>query len=271
MAVSQRLEVRQAQSLVMTPQLQQAIKLLQLSNLELLDYVDQELERNPLLEREEAEPLGEPERETGSRESEEAGVNGEALGGEALGEPESALDFSASEALPDESDSPLDTDYDNIYDVSPSDSWASAGTSAAAPGTAGGGGIDEEGQGFEQRLSENITLRAHLLNQLQLEVSDPVDRMIGVHLIDMLDEAGYLTGEIDALSGLLGCDTIFGGEFWISISGPTASGLASSPSLATTLTCTVSPRRSLSVAKRSPRTRLRRPLTFQVYSKERTS
>src|SRR6185295_4190768 len=52
MALSQRLEFRQSQSLVMTPQLMQAIKLLQLSNLDLVAYVDAELERNPLLERE---------------------------------------------------------------------------------------------------------------------------------------------------------------------------------------------------------------------------
>src|ERR1700709_2560462 len=51
MALSQRLEFRQAQSLVMTPQLMQAIKLLQLSNLDLVAFVEDELERNPLLER----------------------------------------------------------------------------------------------------------------------------------------------------------------------------------------------------------------------------
>src|ERR1700761_4485760 len=56
MALSQRLDLRQSQSLVMTPQLQQAIKLLQLSNLELSDYVEQELEQNPLLERDESDP-----------------------------------------------------------------------------------------------------------------------------------------------------------------------------------------------------------------------
>src|SRR4029078_9351399 len=60
MALTQRLELKQGQSLVMTPQLQQAIKLLQLSNLELADYVETELEKNPLLEREEQHP-GEPE------------------------------------------------------------------------------------------------------------------------------------------------------------------------------------------------------------------
>src|SRR5687767_250017 len=51
MALTTRLEFRQSQALVMTPQLMQAIKLLQLSNLELTAYVEEELERNPLLER----------------------------------------------------------------------------------------------------------------------------------------------------------------------------------------------------------------------------
>src|SRR5690242_17028858 len=55
MALTQRLELKQGQTLVMTPQLQQAIKLLQLSNLELANYVETELEKNPLLEREDAQ------------------------------------------------------------------------------------------------------------------------------------------------------------------------------------------------------------------------
>src|ERR1700710_1459364 len=54
--VGQRLEIRQGQSLVMTPQLQQAIKLLQLSNIELAEYCEQELERNPILERDDSAP-----------------------------------------------------------------------------------------------------------------------------------------------------------------------------------------------------------------------
>src|SRR5260221_13588523 len=62
MALTQRLDLRQTQALVMTPQLQQAIKLLQLSNMELSLYVETELEQNPLLEREEPERDGpEPE------------------------------------------------------------------------------------------------------------------------------------------------------------------------------------------------------------------
>ena len=56
MALGPRLDLRQSQALVMTPQLQQAIKLLQMTNLELTAYVDQELEQNPLLERDDPEP-----------------------------------------------------------------------------------------------------------------------------------------------------------------------------------------------------------------------
>ena len=79
MALSQRLQIRQSQALVMTPQLMQAIKLLQLSNLDLVAYVEAELERNPLLDREaeaepaRARPAGQPMRRT-SRQP----ANGEA-------------------------------------------------------------------------------------------------------------------------------------------------------------------------------------------------
>src|SRR5580658_10509305 len=82
MALTQRLEIRQGQSLVMTPQLQQAIKLLQLSNIELTQYVEQELERNPLLERDERDqgPIQEPTAEapsSGEPETLDAGLTRE--------------------------------------------------------------------------------------------------------------------------------------------------------------------------------------------------
>src|ERR1700744_6682740 len=61
MAIASRLDLRQSQTLVMTPQLRQAIKLLQLSNIEVNAFVEEELERNPLLERDDAPepPVGE--------------------------------------------------------------------------------------------------------------------------------------------------------------------------------------------------------------------
>src|SRR5215467_9409781 len=99
MAVRQRMDLRQTQSLVMTPQLQQAIKLLELSNQDLAAYVEEELERNPLLER-----ADDSEREAPA----ETATDG--------GEPDSMLDtkeFGDREQLPDAKDSPIDADYDN--------------------------------------------------------------------------------------------------------------------------------------------------------------
>ena len=90
MALSQRLDLRQTQSLVMTPQLQQAIKLLQLSNMELSDYVDREIEQNPLLERDDSEFGG----GDGSASPEPAGVGegrgnqGGAEGGAGVNSPD---------------------------------------------------------------------------------------------------------------------------------------------------------------------------------------
>ena len=80
MALSQRLEFRQTQALVMTPQLMQAIKLLQLSSLDLAAYVEAELEKNPLLERandDDEAPAGAAEPEGSAIESGEGGEGGE--------------------------------------------------------------------------------------------------------------------------------------------------------------------------------------------------
>src|SRR4051794_31957364 len=74
MALSQRLEFRQSQALVMTPQLMQAIKLLQLSNLDLTAYVEGELEKNPLLERSAEGPGQENQREENAAAESSAGV-----------------------------------------------------------------------------------------------------------------------------------------------------------------------------------------------------
>ncbi|MFQ5773435.1 MAG: RNA polymerase factor sigma-54 [Kiloniellaceae bacterium] len=198
MAVSQRLELRQTQTLVMTPQLQQAIKLLQLSNLELATYLEHELERNPLLERDDgneddARPGAEPER-----------------AGPAAGEPPASVrdtaELTGGETLPAEADAPLDIDYGNVYDDSPVDDWSSE---RAAFAHAGGGGAwtgEEDQQSLEQRVSAPVTLRQHLLDQLGVDIRDPADRMIGLHLIEMLDESGYLVGDLDRLAELLGCE-----------------------------------------------------------------
>ena len=202
MAVTQRLDLRQSQSLVMTPQLQQAIKLLQLSNMEIAAYVEQELERNPLLERDEG-----TEGEDGDRNGAEApDVESERPDAVEDGgaEPPDSHQLSQTETLPSEAEAPLDIDYENVYDSGPGDSWSGDGGPSAAK--TGGGGFEGDDRGIDQRVSEQITLRRHLLEQLQMDIHDPVDRMIGVHLIEMLDESGYLIGELDQVAAALGCE-----------------------------------------------------------------
>ena len=59
--------------------------------------------------------------------------------------------------------------------------------------------------GADGIASAQMTLQEHLTSQLAVEIVDPIDRLIGVHLIDMLDEAGYLTGDLAQVAELLGC------------------------------------------------------------------
>ena len=187
MALAPRLDLRQTQSLVMTPQLQQAIKLLQLSNLELASFIEQELERNPLLEREDADRQGPddpPAPEAAAPAAEEPLLDGMAPG-------------AADEAF--------DVDYDNLYN---NDS-AIDGIDGEAFGqwSRSGGRHDfEDGESdLEQTLAGGISLRDHLVGQLNMDFADPADRLIGLHLIAMLDESGYLIGDLPDLAARLGC------------------------------------------------------------------
>jgi RNA polymerase sigma-54 factor len=190
MGLGQRLDLRQTQSLVMTPQLQQAIKLLQLSNLELGAFVEGELERNPLLEREE-EAAG---REPAARD-----------------EGPGALDLAAPDAIVGRDEAPLDTDFSAVWgDDSGPDAagidgegglYANWGLGAGR----GGSFEDDDGLSLEQTLSSGPSLRDHLLEQLYVDVPDPRQRVIGVHLIDSLDDTGWLTTPLATIAARLGC------------------------------------------------------------------
>ncbi|MGF1593231.1 MAG: RNA polymerase factor sigma-54 [Kiloniellaceae bacterium] len=205
MAATQRLELRQRQSLVMTPQLQQAIKLLQLSNLELAAEVDRELEQNPLLDREEGANdslLEGPSVDQQATDADSAADAGGDDSGEAAGEAD-VLDRSTAERLPDAADEPLDTDYENLYTGSAA--WESAGGDAAFSTRGSAGGGDDSDFSLEQRLSDSVTLREHLTRQLCIAIADPADRAIGACLVDQLDDNGYLSADLDDLAGQLGC------------------------------------------------------------------
>jgi len=170
MAISQRLEVRQSQSLVMTPQLQQAIKLLQYANLDLAAYVDQEVEQNPLLEHAAAEDTERDIAPAAPRRGDEDDLDDRG-GGNADwdGAPPQLADWSRMPA-------------------------------------GGGAGEDGELASFEQRVADDVTLRDHLLSQAMPLVADARERAIAESLVDNLDEAGYLAAGVDELAALLGAD-----------------------------------------------------------------
>jgi RNA polymerase sigma-54 factor len=188
MAVSQRLELRQGQSLVMTPQLQQAIKLLQLSNLELADYVEQELERNPLLERDDREQAP---AEDASGES-EAAKDGETL--------DAALardDFSKADDM--------DAEREDIY-VDSARADAPQPSQPLADWTTVKSGPRPEGEEYslEGTLTEAPTLHDHLHDQLLIAGLDADKRLIGAAVIDSIDEAGYFRGDLAETAERLG-------------------------------------------------------------------
>ncbi len=174
MALKPTLELRQGQTLVMTPQLQQAIRLLQMSNLDLSAYVETELERNPLLESDEtvADAPAEPAE---AAAAEDVGEGAEALAG-GSGETHESGDAGAP------------------YGESGDAGWSSLRPSGQAGGETA----------LEATVSHQITLAEYLSEQLAIAITDPSDRLIGVHLIGMLDDAGYLATDIDTVAQTLG-------------------------------------------------------------------
>jgi len=142
----------------MTPQLQQAIKLLQLSNLELAEYIDREIEQNPLLDRGD-----------GAREE------------------------------------PAEPTKSNDEAPQTSENWEQGNEQFADWGKSGGS-FNDDAYSLENVLTKETTLREHLIEQLNVEVEDETARLIGLFLIDHLDEAGYLKEDSETVATLLGCE-----------------------------------------------------------------
>jgi len=185
MALTQRLEIRQSQALVMTPQLMQAIKLLQLSNLDLAAYVETELEKNPLLERSGDDADAPAASEAEPQQKAESEWSGEGDKGEEFDPPEGTT------ADPDDAGEARLPSADNLPVQS---EWAGVGAGARP----------DADYNLEAFVSAEVTLVDHLAEQLALAVADPVRRMIGRHLIDLVDEAGYLTESLAEAAEKLG-------------------------------------------------------------------
>ncbi len=190
--MKQSLQLRLGQHLTMTPQLQQAIRLLQLSTLELQAEIQEVLESNPLLEvAEEGEEVSSPE--------EPMWEPGEIVNGHDANESSTTLEsdnFSALEAPAPEpinrdadleqlteipTDLPVDSTWDDIYDSAPATS--------SAP--------DQDGQNFESQGTVVESLRDHLLWQMGLTPFSEVDEAVATAIIDSVNEEGYLTTSLE--------------------------------------------------------------------------
>lgn len=185
MALTPRLEVRQAQSLTLTPQLMQSIRLLQLGHLELSAFVEAELLRNPLLERDDADDTP------------------------ASDAPEPVVELSAYEDTVDHGDriqsadsiaSSYDTEVENVFpEQSAQDAPDLSGSWNERSGSEGG-----EAPDLDQFVASRPSLADHLADQFNLILSDPAERLIARFLADGLNEAGYLTLDLVALAEQLG-------------------------------------------------------------------
>ena len=179
MALGPRLDLRQSQSLVMTPQLQQAIKLLALSNLEIETYIGEALEANPLLE---------------------AGSVSHESGDSAEPDDIPREEFTSDQLMAQtqgETDKPLDIDVsviDRDRDTGDGD-WGAAGAHAGDPA---------DYMSIEERGAADATLAEHLSLQIGALTADQREEFIARHLIGLLDEAGYLTFDLRDVADDLG-------------------------------------------------------------------
>jgi RNA polymerase sigma-54 factor len=213
MALTQRLEFRQSQSLVMTPQLMQAIKLLQLSNLDLTTFVEEELERNPLLERANDEaPGGEAPTEAGQFGDQDGDDSGSQNGDDGFGGSGNAFEPGQEEWMSKdlgtraEIEQTLDTGLDNVFSEEPAEA-AARNAQDAAPTTYtewGGGASSDEDYNLEAFVAAETTLADHLAEQLSVAFTGAAQRMIGQYLIDLVDEAGYLPPDLGGAAERLG-------------------------------------------------------------------
>ncbi len=171
MQITQNLKLKQSQSLVMTPQLQQAIKLLQLNNLELTELVNKELEENPFLENESNEEQVEKFDDETNDLSES---------------------FESGESIKDE---PKNEDYDNRWDTDLSfQSYNKSNDKDSI----------DPGSVVEQTLSQKISLKGILKNQADLEFKSQKNKKISELLIDYIEPSGWLTSNLDELTNFSG-------------------------------------------------------------------
>jgi RNA polymerase sigma-54 factor len=186
MALSASLLLRQTQSLVMTPQLMQSIQLLQMTHLELGQFIANEVEKNPLLEV-------------------AAGEGGPDFDGSARGDdhPTEAADSRPSQT--ERLSEALDGGFDNVYqdDAGPrkADAPELLAQWKSMPGSLGESG---EAYDLDDFVAGQVTLKEHVAQQVPFLLHDPVDILVARHLTDLLDDCGYIPDELDEVAATLG-------------------------------------------------------------------
>lgn len=182
MALGQRLELKQSQQLAMTPQLQQSIRLLQMSSLDAAAFIADEVEKNPLLRFDEGGDAPAPA--SAKREAVDQEIE--------RGDPSSGQDQ-------------FDNGAENLSGGA--DRMSAAGEPACSWSTVSGGsggGFSEAMEGFEDRFVSNVTLREILLGQIAVAEGALATRRLASLLVDELDENGYLRTDLDDLADRLG-------------------------------------------------------------------
>ncbi len=192
------LQLKLGQSLTMTPQLQQAIRLLQLSTLDLQQEIHQALESNPMLELDEGTDEFHAKADAGTEQNSESNISSDEFSADRILNTES-YEKSDNQQLQDQDENrweehipeelSVDTSWEDVYQSS---------YTSSSNGSSEGDGLD-----FESRNSATETLQDHLMWQLNLTpMSDP-DRLIGLAIIDAIDANGMLTSTIDSIHASL--------------------------------------------------------------------
>lgn len=206
MALSPKLEIRQGQSLVMTPQLMQAIKLLQMSSMDILAYVEAEVEKNPLLERDEEH--GEALNEAGDADAPDA----DSFADKNLSFADADEDWSSPtlEVSAQSIAEKFDTDIENVFPEEErrlTQDKAEGSLSLSAPQSqtiTSSGASSDDAYNPEDFLTAPVSLHEHLEGQLHVAITDLKQRLIGQFLIDHIDETGYFTGNLDEIAEKIG-------------------------------------------------------------------
>lgn len=206
MALAPRLDLRQKQSLVMTPQMQQAVKLLTLSNIEMQEFLREEIEKNPLLEQENEDASQQSE----SRDEISAdGPSADTIDNDAgFGEENIATADTLIAEGAGERDQPLDSSAEDVFHHDcPSDSMGADSAELGGTTSSGSMGSDDSLPDLEARHSEAVSLADHLRQQAGMMLSD-AHLFVAEMLINNIDENGYLQGSLHDIADQLGTDII---------------------------------------------------------------